>query len=389
LYVLGDGIVSSNCRCKQVLVKPGELAEPFVDFREEVRKLDDKERTRVVGKASLRLIESGVVGWDDVVTPTRIRTFQDVVYLNRLTAKNLKRAGISPGVAVNALIHAAEARGQVAAVAGRPIAALKGQGLAPSEIRAKVAAGIADRIGVRPLPRRPPAAPPPAPKAAPPAPKPPGGLPDLSRPADVLGWLRRAEADADASGVPAWRADGVLGRIREARGFNGLPEIGDVDAAIRSGGTEAYRGVTAPGFAEAFRSGPHFPGLGFFGNGTYAAYPSPALIREEGGLAGAVARSRRTAGEYAGPGGELMRMALKPGAVTAAYEDVAAEVRAYLDAIAASAALSAADLDDLENLISDPGRYAAWKGLQAILVDRSGFLVLLDRRAVVVGGKPR
>lgn len=171
-----------GCRCKQVLVKPGELAEPFVDFREEVRKLDEKERTRVVGKANLQLIEAGIVGWDDVVTPSRIRDFRDVVLLQDLDAKDLKRAGVSPGVAARALQYASAARAELRGASAGPVAA---------EARAKVAARIASRVGVRSLPPRPkppptPAGPaPPAPPARPVPPPAKGGPQPVSRSVEV------------------------------------------------------------------------------------------------------------------------------------------------------------------------------------------------------------
>jgi hypothetical protein len=46
-----------GCVCRQAHVFPGSHAEPFIDFTEEIRKLDPVQQRRVVGKGNWTLIE--------------------------------------------------------------------------------------------------------------------------------------------------------------------------------------------------------------------------------------------------------------------------------------------------------------------------------------------
>jgi hypothetical protein len=85
-----------GCQCEVLLVLPGHAAHPFVDYAAEVARLGPVERRRVMGKSSYALVQSGAVEWTDVVTPTRIRPFAEVVERAGLTERDLTRAGVVP-----------------------------------------------------------------------------------------------------------------------------------------------------------------------------------------------------------------------------------------------------------------------------------------------------
>ena len=83
-----------GCRCRQRIIFPGKSAEPFVDFRAKIDQLDKTQRARVIGVASLRLVESGTVQWADVVGKNRIRTLQEVVAREKLSVEQMVKAGV-------------------------------------------------------------------------------------------------------------------------------------------------------------------------------------------------------------------------------------------------------------------------------------------------------
>lgn len=83
-----------GCRCTQRPIYPGQTSEPFLDFREEIRKLDIAQQNRVMGAANYRLVESGVVKYEDVVTERRVRNLREVVARQKLTVDQMTRAGV-------------------------------------------------------------------------------------------------------------------------------------------------------------------------------------------------------------------------------------------------------------------------------------------------------
>lgn len=195
-------------------------------------------------------------------------------------------------------------------------AAVKGQGplSAVSSAAARTKAARAERANVRAAGG---AAPSPAPPAAPPRPRPPVGTPNVGFPqpaptiapavpaaGPVLAAHRRPGAvaagkvaDPGAFSDAAYRAssrgtqasdgtrqaDPQLYEMVKARGFHGLPTKvthAEMDAAIKDGAIEAYRGVSqdyrrdathTEGFKKEFIDGNYFAGLGIYGNGTYMA----------------------------------------------------------------------------------------------------------------------
>ncbi|MGH2353395.1 MAG: hypothetical protein ACRDI2_20065 [Chloroflexota bacterium] len=93
------------------------------------------------------------------------------------------------------------------------------------------------------------------------------------------------------------------GALIVEQGFDGLPHIvsaQELDAYVRTGEIELFRGISAARYAEQLRSGELYGGQGAYGGGIYAA----------GGPDG-----RDHAAEYAqDSGGVLVRMTIKVGA---------------------------------------------------------------------------
>ena len=138
-----------GCNCRQVPVAPGQKAEAFLNFREEVEKLPPDQQARVMGVSNYKLVKQGKVQWTDVVTKTRIRPLHEVVQRAKLTEKDLTKAGLSLRVArdaiakVNSPEKAAAKTGASAAVER-----LKQLGMSEQQIRDAVRARLAGRVGI-------------------------------------------------------------------------------------------------------------------------------------------------------------------------------------------------------------------------------------------------
>lgn len=185
----------------------------------------------------------------------------------------------------------------------------------------------------------------------------------------------------------AGTGDPVLGDIYAAQGFNGSPEVvsrEEMDRRVAAGAPQMWRGIsshldddgtrrTGATLAEQYRSGPHFPGLGMFGNGTYASVDRDqtlGYLEYQGGYD----YSNRTM-----PG--QLRLSLRPEARVVDFDDLMEMMQA--DGL----------VRDQRELWGDPGRYAAARGYDAIAAQprnenyRDGrimYYVLLNRTAVVV-----
>jgi len=91
-----------NCRCSQQPLKPGQSAQPFKDFRKVLEGLTDAQKVEAIGKANYDLLSKGLISWEDVVTPTRVRSLREVVASKKLTVNQMIDAGIPPQTAVRA-----------------------------------------------------------------------------------------------------------------------------------------------------------------------------------------------------------------------------------------------------------------------------------------------
>lgn len=198
---------------------------------------------------------------------------------------------------------------------------------------------------------------------------------------DLTDWVTGHEAELLEALESTVAGDGALRMILAQQGFDGLPELVD---ALPDGMIPLYRGVD-PGLAEwdtggltgpemnaQFRTGPLFPGLGLYGNGTYFS-----ISRDVAEVYGGIRDGDLVPGN-------ILTASLRPGARVIDYDDLIAEIeRANLSTTA----------------LSDPGRYAAAHGYDAIRVDghtdgsdvadSSGNdhltqYVILNRRALVV-----
>lgn len=74
----------------------GEAPHEFVDYCALLDSFDWKQKVAAIGAGNYRLLEKGLVKWTDIVTPTRVRGFREVVSNENLKAKQLTDAGIKP-----------------------------------------------------------------------------------------------------------------------------------------------------------------------------------------------------------------------------------------------------------------------------------------------------
>lgn len=188
------------------------------------------------------------------------------------------------------------------------------------------------------------------------------------------------------------RGDLWLGRILREQGFDGRPRLGsttDLDQAIADGGIELFRGVTgdritgetASTRAEQFRSGDLYPGVGRFGNGTYAS-PDRAVAAgyangdDAGMLRMVLRRDARTISIT-----DLLKLRAKSGATRAGRDlNEREEVElSKLDPTDVDAAIAVRrKYDELRKglgprgrVASDLGRLAALLGYDAVVVPTS------------------
>jgi len=100
-----------NCRCRQVPVRPGGAAQPFRDFWQILDELSPGQRREVIGASNYKLLDAGLIKWEDVVTPTRVRDLQEVVALRKLTVNQMTGAGVKTRYAEEAFarVHTPQA----------------------------------------------------------------------------------------------------------------------------------------------------------------------------------------------------------------------------------------------------------------------------------------
>lgn len=199
--------IHRQCRCKQTLVAPGATAEPFVDFREILADLPPDQQAKAVGASKYKLLEAGVVEWEDVVTGQRVRTLREVVSREKLSVKRMVSAGVQEHIAEDAYASVNTPDHKLAAAHRKLLVErLETAGLSRSQINARVAAGLAERVTVRPIPASPP----------PIKPRPLGPL------IDILG--------LDVAKVYAAIQPAGYAMLEEIRAIVGMPEAAAVEA---------------------------------------------------------------------------------------------------------------------------------------------------------------
>lgn len=138
-----------GCNCRSVPVTPGQRAEPFLDFREEIRQLPESQQSSIMGAANYELVQKGVVQWEDVVGRSGIKPFWQVVQKHRLSVDTLTKAGIPRSQAEQTLARLNSPE-QLAlqqkhkAIYDQLLAA----GLTPEQIRDEITKRLAARFGL-------------------------------------------------------------------------------------------------------------------------------------------------------------------------------------------------------------------------------------------------
>jgi hypothetical protein len=194
----------------------------------------------------------------------------------------------------------------------------------------------------------------------------------------ALDRLAEIEADAHHVWVPAQHNRGfdhVLAQIAQRQGFDAKPQVvtsDELDKAVADGWIETWRGVsdadddahTAAKISERLRTGDYEPGMGVYGNGIY--------VSQERQTAKVFTELRAREGRI----GEISRIAIRPDAKVADYDDLLPEYEAYLRALpdggelpAFSALAENPDPELARSLVmADIGRWAAARGIDAIKV---------------------
>jgi hypothetical protein len=138
-----------GCNCRMVPVSPGQQAEKFLDFREEVRKLPPGQQSAVMGAANLRLVEKGLIQWEDVVGRSRIRQLFEVVREQKITEAQLQAAGIAPRTIRDVFTTIRKAASSPQAQQfQQAYTDLLAQGLTPEQIRVLAVERIGAKIGL-------------------------------------------------------------------------------------------------------------------------------------------------------------------------------------------------------------------------------------------------
>jgi hypothetical protein len=146
--------IHHGCRCRQVAIRPGQRApEPFTDYRRLLDGMPHDQQVAAIGASNYTLLQKGVAAWEDIVTPSRVRDFREVVARKGLTVEQLRKAGIRRYMAERAhgAIHTSE---HEAAEAHRRRLAerLKGAGLSQAALKGELARRLAARVSIAPGP---------------------------------------------------------------------------------------------------------------------------------------------------------------------------------------------------------------------------------------------
>lgn len=206
------------------------------------------------------------------------------------------------------------------------------------------------------------------------------------------------------------QGDMLLGSVLEERGWLGNPKVVDtqtMDGLVSSGYREMYRGISSDKYAEEFRSGKCYIGYGVYGNGTYTAYGQEgyqtAVSFATGEEKGAILRLTLRQDTKVVLHEELVRL---QKTVTSEVEDKMdsvmdqvlttmraarkseseAEKKRYGE-IASGLKEEYARLQRTKEIYDDPSRLAAIRGYEAIDIQDRGYMIVLNRQAVIVQGE--
>jgi hypothetical protein len=207
----------------------------------------------------------------------------------------------------------------------------------------------------------------------------------------------------------ALHGDIVLQDMAKEVGFHKKPTLlskEKMDAHIQQGNRELFRGIggrqgEAEKYVEQFKTGEYFAGKGVYGNGTYTAYGEDRM---------------EVAKQFAdGVEKNILRMALKQDAKIISYDALIEMQKAEFTALQEEeralrrkarreadriydetgdddkveeflkeAAKKWEEMEKYRRVLADPGRYALYKGYDAIDIPSPGFMLVLNRGKVFV-----
>jgi hypothetical protein len=142
--------IHRNCRCRQYRIEPHAAApHEFVDFREVLDGMTQAQKRAAIGASNYKLLQAGVVKWDEIVTRYRVRTLQEVVAVNKVTLPTLERAGVKKYIAAkaHAAVHTPEQE-LVRQHQAELIRKIEKAGVSQEELVKELARQISGRVGI-------------------------------------------------------------------------------------------------------------------------------------------------------------------------------------------------------------------------------------------------
>jgi hypothetical protein len=139
----------NRCRCRQLLLKPGGVAEPFVDFRAKLSSLPKSQITSAIGSSNYGLLQADLVSWEDIVTETRVRSFHEVAQRAKLDVAAMTKAGVDPEQARHAFEKINTPKQLIVREQRQKlIERIQKAGLSDEQIKEAVAVRVGEKIGI-------------------------------------------------------------------------------------------------------------------------------------------------------------------------------------------------------------------------------------------------
>lgn len=142
--------IHRRCRCKQRPIKVGaEAPHAFADFREVLDGLSHPQQVAAIGASNYRLLQAGVVKWDEIVTRYRVRTLKEVVAINKVSLPTMLKAGVKKGYAeaAHAAVHTPEQE-LVREHRATHLKQLTNAGIAQDKLVEELSRGLVSRAGI-------------------------------------------------------------------------------------------------------------------------------------------------------------------------------------------------------------------------------------------------
>jgi len=142
--------IHHGCNCEQHKIRPGaEAPFKFVDYRRLLEGMLHDQQVAAIGASNYRLLDQGLVVWEDIVTPSRVRDLREVVAIKKLTVHQMVRAGVNPRYAEEAheSVHTPEHE-LVERKRQELIDRLKKAGVSQDALTRALSEGIASRVSI-------------------------------------------------------------------------------------------------------------------------------------------------------------------------------------------------------------------------------------------------